>query len=84
MQKGQKSKTSKEQLEALIISAIPLMKEEKSQLEKLLQEKLKTKITVKNRVDKTVIAGLYIRIKDQIFDATFRNKIKKLKESLLL
>lgn len=68
---------------ASVISAIPLNKEEREDIANILQNKLKSKIELKNIVDKSVIAGLYIRVGDQVADLTIRSKIENLKERLL-
>ena len=67
----------------IILSAVPLKKQELSDIETIINQKLKRKINFKNLVDKSVIAGLYIRVGDQVFDRTIRRKIEKLKENLL-
>ena len=73
---------SEEENKVIVISAIPLNSEEKSEIIDILQEKLKTEIALVTKVDKSVVAGLYIRFGDQIFDRTIKTKIERLSERL--
>ena len=68
---------------ATVVSAISLTKDELAQIKEIISKKLSKEIEVKNQVNKSVIAGLYIRIGDRVFDSTFRRKIDQLKERLL-
>lgn len=68
---------------ALVKSAYKLTGSELSELKSSLTSMLSHSVTIKNVVDKDVIAGLYIRIGDRIIDQTLGNIIDSLGEDLL-
>lgn len=68
---------------ALVVTAIPLSKTQSHQISEVLKEKFGREVKLENRVDKSVIAGMYIRVGDQIIDSTLRLKLDKLRERLL-
>lgn len=73
---------SQEDNQVIVKSAVPLNVEEKSEIKNIFEEKLKREITLTNKVDKSLIAGLYIRFKDQVFDGSLRVSIERIKERL--
>ncbi len=71
-------------LEAEISSAHPLSQE----IEELLKEYLKKESTAKEiktdlKVNKDILGGVIIKYGDKIFDASIKNRLNKLKQSLL-
>ncbi len=66
-----------------VISAVALTPSQINELKAILKNKLGKAVEVKNSVNKSIIAGLYIVIGDKVVDTTIRTKIEKLKEKLL-
>lgn len=66
-----------------VSTAISLTKEEQQEIVSILEEKLDRSIKLTVNVDKSLIAGLYIRVGDRVFDETLRTRIEKLRERLL-
>lgn len=51
---------------------------------KLLEEKLKNKIELKEFVDKSLLGGIKLEFKDKVIDATFKNYLDNMKKSSML
>lgn len=79
----QKMADATDQQQAVVLTPIPLTKNQLSEVSQIINKITKSRFNVINRVDKTIIGGMHIRIGDRIIDATLRNKIEKLKEKLL-
>lgn len=66
-----------------LISAIPLRDSEIGEIADIIKSQAGKEIKIESHVDKSVIAGLYIRIGDKVFDSTIRSKLERLKDRLL-
>lgn len=66
-----------------VISAVPLLPSQQREIENIVTQSVGGKFRIENRVDQSVIGGLYIKIGERVIDATLRAKIEKLKERLL-
>jgi len=64
-------------------SVIPLTKDQQSKLIKILSQKLKTKVTIENQVNKAIIGGIRIKYQDKLIDVSIKTKLDRLEESLL-
>ncbi len=83
-----KEKIEEEQVEtkdkiALVVSAIPLSSLQQKEIQAFINNNFEGRYKLDNRVDQSVIGGMYIKIKDRLIDATLRAKIDKLRERLL-
>jgi ATP synthase F1 delta subunit len=76
------SNTESIENKVVVYSAVQLKSEELHEIKVTLEEKLNREITIDKRVDKSIIAGLYIRFGDQVFDRTLKTKIERLRERL--
>ena len=72
-----------ETIKAHVVTAVALLPKEKLLLKQILEEKSGSTIVLKTKVDASLIAGLYVRIEDKVFDATIKSRLERLKESLL-
>lgn len=66
-----------------IISAIPLSEENKNSIIQAIEKNTKKKIELKEVVDKDLIGGFKVILKNDIYDATIIRKLKALKDNLL-
>jgi F-type H+-transporting ATPase subunit delta len=66
----------------LVKTAVLLAKQQKDEIAKILKSKLGIDYQVENLVDETLIAGIYLRIGDQVFDTSFRTHFEKIRERL--
>lgn len=64
-----------------VTSAVPLNSSQKEQLKLIFSKRLKSKFKIKNIIDKDIIAGLIIRYKDLLLDASFAGKLELLRQS---
>ncbi len=68
---------------ALVVSVVPLSSSHLKEIEQILTSLFGGIYKIENRLDESVIGGLYIKIGDKAIDATLRAKFEKLKERLL-
>ena len=64
-------------------SATPLQKEEIAKLKETLEKKLQKKVDFVLSTDKDLIAGIRIKINDQIIDNTALGRLQRLKRTVL-
>lgn len=69
-------------LEGFVISAIPMKKEEIKELEEKLSEKYNKNVTLENKVDKSILGGVLIRLGNEEIDGTVKTRLDKMKEQL--
>ena len=69
--------------EGIVYSVEKLSKEQLDALEKNLSIRLNSKVELVNLIDERLIGGLKVVVKDKIFDGSIKNKLEKLKESLM-
>jgi F-type H+-transporting ATPase subunit delta len=74
--------SNKELKKAVVITAIPLNKAQLKQIQDSINRITSNQFKLTNRVDKSIIAGMYISLENRIIDMTFRSKIEKFKERL--
>ncbi len=68
---------------ATVISAVALKSSEKKELKEFISQKFDQKPKIKYQVDKSIIGGLVIRVGNKILDVSLKNRLKKLRESML-
>ncbi|MCC5909652.1 MAG: F0F1 ATP synthase subunit delta [Clostridiaceae bacterium] len=73
---------SKNMVEAIAITAIPLEKETLLKLQVQLSMASGKNVQLKNEVDKTVIGGIFVQMGDKVIDGTLRNRLGHLKQQL--
>ena len=65
-----------------IISAIPLIDKQLSEIRDALQGYIGNELILTNTVDKSIIGGMIARIGDKLIDASLRYKITKMRSDL--
>lgn len=70
------------ELEATITSAAPLKDEEVAKLQAMLEKRYGHKVKTVCKQDPSLMAGLIIKIGDDIIDASVRSKLNRLAEAL--
>ncbi|MFA6296054.1 MAG: ATP synthase F1 subunit delta [Patescibacteria group bacterium] len=70
-------------IDAKIVSAIPLTKEEETQIKEKLASQTNKKINLNITVDPNILGGLVIQTKDQMIDASLLGKINNLRHSIV-
>ncbi len=68
---------------ALVISAVPLGQQEKSQVSGYLGKLVGKQIVLDTRVEPQVLGGLVIRLGDKLIDGSTRGKLQALKQKLI-
>ena len=69
-------------LEGFVISAIPMKKEEIKELEEKLSKKYNKNVTLENKVDKSILGGVLVRLGNEEIDGTVKTRLDKMKEQL--
>ena len=67
-----------------MVSAIELSEEEKQQVVQKLENKLNKTVQPDWELDNDIIAGLVIKIDDDVIDMSIKNRLAKLKKDLML
>ncbi len=68
--------------EGIVYSTVPLENSEISRLEKAIENKLKQKVELTNKIDSSLIGGVKIAISDHVFDGSIKGKLENLKLNL--
>lgn len=75
-----KSKTSQK---IIVTSAVALTNDEKIQLQKILNQKLQINFPLINKIDKNLIGGFTIKIRDFFLDASIAYELSNFKKHIL-
>ena len=67
---------------ALVVSAVPLRDDQVSSLAALLARKLNKQVTIEQKVDPSIIGGLYIQVDGYFVDRTIKTRLQDVKNSL--
>jgi F-type H+-transporting ATPase subunit delta len=70
------------QQKVIIESAIELSDREISQLAKTISQKLKYQPSIINRVDPDLLAGIRLRIGDQVIDISLKNRLEQIRNTI--
>ncbi len=68
----------------IIVSAVELNDDYKNRIVQKLNEKLGKTVQPEWNVDENIIAGITVKIKDDVIDMSLKNRIDKLSKSLML
>ena len=59
-----------------------MKKEEIKELEEKLSEKYNKNVTLENKVDKSILGGVLVRLGNEEIDGTVKTRLDKMKEQL--
>ena len=68
---------------AYVVSAVELSEDEKERVSSMLKQRMNQKVECRWSVDKTLLAGLRIKINDQILDNSAANRLARLREEVV-
>lgn len=71
-------------LKVVAITAIPMEESSKEKLQKTLSTKLNKKIELSNKVDKTIIGGVLLKIENKIIDGTVKGQLEAIGRALVV
>lgn len=66
-----------------VTSAVTMLEDAKSRLKQKLEEKLKANVMLDLSINKDIIAGLVIKIDDNIIDMSLKHKLEDLSKSII-
>ena len=69
-------------LEGYVISAVPMDDEKIKELETELSKKYNKNVTLENKVDKSIIGGVLVRLGNTEIDGTIKTRLDELKNQL--
>ena len=67
---------------ALVVSAIPLKREQVSALVAVLSKKINKQVAIEQKVDPSIIGGLHIQVDGYFMDRTIKTRLQEIKMSL--
>lgn len=70
-------------VKALVTTVAPLTVEEKTALTERFGKALNKTVQLEEKVDRDIIGGILIRIKDRVYDGTVAGKLSRFKQSLV-
>ena len=69
-------------IEGTVISAIPLTGEKVKELEEKLSKKYNKNVTLENKVDKTILGGVLVRLGNTQIDGSVKTRLDNIKDQL--
>ncbi|WP_297133413.1 F0F1 ATP synthase subunit delta [Terrisporobacter sp.] len=69
-------------IEGTVVSAIPMSDEKIKQLESNLSKKYNKNVTLENKVDKTILGGVLVRLGNTQIDGTVKTRLDNIKDQL--
>jgi len=66
-----------------LTTAVTASNKVKKDIEKMVSEKFSTQVLLKEIVDKDIVGGFVLRIDDNMIDASVRNRLKKIRKTIL-
>lgn len=75
-------KNDNNELLATVTSSETLSESDKKKIENWLVKKYDKKIIVKNEVDQSLIAGLIVKVNDEVYDSSIKGRLEKLSVAL--
>ncbi|HCX65045.1 MAG TPA: hypothetical protein DHN33_07535 [Eubacteriaceae bacterium] len=70
------------QLEATIVSVLPLEEKEINQLKKNLESRYQKTITIENKIDPALIGGVVVYVGEQVIDGSVKRKLTTMRNEL--
>ena len=70
-------------LEATLISSTKLSDKEVQNIKARISEHMGSKLDLKVEVDESLLAGMILRVQDQVIDGSLKGKLQKIEQSLL-
>ncbi|BET39235.1 F0F1 ATP synthase subunit delta [Spiroplasma ixodetis] len=67
----------------IIYSVIELSNQQINQIKLKIEKVIKHKIKVVNKIDKSLIGGIKVKVRNQVFDGSVKGQIDQLKQELL-
>ncbi|MBU5427836.1 F0F1 ATP synthase subunit delta [Tissierella pigra] len=71
-------------LNVVAITAIPMKESSKEKLKSVLSSRLNKKVELSNKVDKTVIGGVLLRVENRIIDGTVKGQLESIGKALIV
>lgn len=67
----------------IVYSVVPIKEEAMATLKAKLENQLQKQIVIENKIDKTLVGGIMLRIGDKIIDGSIKRRMEFLKDDLL-
>lgn len=69
--------------DGIVYSVEPLSKDQIKKIEDGVSKKLNCKVELENSIDEKLLGGVKVIVEDKVFDGSIKNKLERLKESLI-
>jgi len=68
--------------ETFLTTAVPVNDKVRKQISEMISSVFKTKVELKETVDKDIIGGFILKVNDNFIDGSIRNKLRKIRKDL--
>jgi len=68
--------------ETYLTSAVPVNDKSRKEITELISSVFKTKVELRETIDKDIIGGFILKVNDNFIDASVRNKLRKIRKEL--
>ncbi len=70
-------------VQAVVVTAVPLSSETLTELEVTLSRSLGEDVKLRNKVDKKIIGGAFLKVGDKVLDKTIKSRLGELQMQIL-
>jgi F-type H+-transporting ATPase subunit delta len=70
--------------ETCLTTAVPVNDKTRKEISEMIASIFKTKVLLKENIDKEIIGGFILKVNDNFIDASVRNKLRKIRKELSL
>lgn len=67
----------------VVYSVVPMKAESMTRLKSNLEKQMQKQIVIENKIDKTLVGGIMLRIGDKVIDGSIKRRMELLKDDLL-
>lgn len=68
--------------EAMLTTAVKVAPEVRKKIVSIISDLFRTKVELKENIDDKILGGFILRVEDNYFDASVRNKLRKIRKEL--
>ncbi|MFW5648429.1 MAG: ATP synthase F1 subunit delta [Candidatus Alkaliphilus sp. MAG34] len=70
-------------VQAVVVTAVPLSSEMSTKLRETLSQTLGEDVQLRNKVDKEIIGGAFLKVGDKVVDRTIRSQLEEMRGQIL-
>ena len=70
-------------VQAVVVTAVPLSSEMLTRLQETLSQSLGEDVRLRNKVDKGIIGGAFLKVGDKVLDRTIKSRLEEIQMQIL-